>query len=59
MDDLSVIMRQAYLFDQDRTINQAIICLVFASCVAFFNISSKIMENEDSSTSNVPIADIK
>lgn len=46
MSNLSAIIREAGLFDQDQTINQAILCLVFAFCISFFNISSKIMEDK-------------
>ena len=35
------------MFNQDETLTQAIICIIFASFVAFFNVSTKIMEKHD------------
>ena len=35
------------MLNQDQTLTQAIICIIFASFVAFFNVSTKIMEKND------------
>jgi hypothetical protein len=54
-----MIVRQEGLFDQDQTINQAIICLVFASFVAFFNVSSKVIENDNDNKAKPAIKEEK
>jgi hypothetical protein len=43
MTSLTAILRESGIFDQDQTINQAILCLVFAAFVSIFNILNKIM----------------